>query len=90
LRRTDGAGKRLTRWVPKTSVTSEDGLRGANQRWADLVAVAHLGSTSFLFFSDFLLLLFSIPNLYFKHDFEFVLKLEIDFNHTSMVKFVYL
>jgi hypothetical protein len=31
-----------------------------------------------------------IPNLKFNYDFEFVLKSEIDFNHTNMVKFVYL
>ena len=31
-----------------------------------------------------------VPNLKFKYDFEFVLKSEIDFNHTNMVKFVYL
>jgi hypothetical protein len=31
-----------------------------------------------------------VPNLKFNYDFEFVLKSEIDFNHTNMVKFVYL
>jgi hypothetical protein len=68
--------------------------------WAGFPSWAEKGSfgpgsffySSLFIFSVFCFLFFysSIPNLNFKYAFEFVLKLEIDFNHTSMVKFVYL
>jgi hypothetical protein len=87
------ATARTRNWAARAWEKKKNGPR--RSIWAQTqIEVVFFFFLFFLFFnSQFELQNMSVklvPNLKFKYDFEFVLKLEIDFNHTNMVKFVYL